>query len=117
MSIRTQLYLYQFLTIYVNPDTTLSISVPYYQCQSGHNFICINSLLSMSIRTQLYLYQFLTINVNPDTTLFLSVPYYQYQSGHNFICINSQFKSIIQESDSRSLTKKNYSLIVIKASS
>jgi len=79
MSIRTQLNLYQYFTINVNRDKTLSVSILYYQCQSGQDFICINTLLSMSIRTRLYLYQYFTINVNPDTTLSVSVPNFYFQ--------------------------------------
>jgi len=66
-----------------------SLSILYYQYQSGNNFICINTLLSISIRKQLYLYQYFTININPETTLSVSILYNQYKSGNNFICINT----------------------------
>ena len=89
----------------VNPDTTLSVSILCYQCQSRHNFICINTLLSMLIPTQLYLYQYFTINVNPDTTLSVSIP--------NLVL---SFKTVIQDAFCL-LIKKNYSLAVVKAKS
>ena len=79
----------RYFSININPDTTLSVSILYFQCQSGHNFICINTLLSISTRTRLYLYQYFTFNINPDTTLSVSILYFQYQPGHNFICINT----------------------------
>ena len=89
MSIKTPLYLYQYFTINVNQDTTLSVPVLYNQCQLGHNFICTSTLLSMSIRTQLYLYQYFTINDNQNTTLSVPILYYQCQFGHHFICIKT----------------------------
>jgi len=88
MSIRTQLYLYQYFTIIVNSDSILSVPILYYQCQFWHNFICTSTLLSLWIRTQLYLCRNVTINVNPDTTLSVPVLYYQCQSRLHFICTN-----------------------------
>ena len=75
----------------------------YTLCQSGHDFFCVNSLLSMLIWTQLYLYQFLTINVNLDTILSVPIPN-----------LYLSFKKVIQDA-SRSLNKKNYSHTEMKA--
>ena len=86
MSIRTQLYLYQYSLL--NPIR--------YDWGGIRTSQFNNTLVSISIWTWLYLYQSLTINFNPDT-----------------IYINSQSLSNFKESDSGRFPLANQEVITL----